>query len=284
MENTFSRNNIIWFAFYSKLVAFTHFEKIQLRKDTTFFSKNKTSYIFEKKNFSVSVACCGKLTIIWWLKIFSFRIGHSVRHFQLASELKKTSTVLSRWFFLSCYKNSGRVNICIFRLNIFSLTLKSSSSERNENYFKSASPFSHKEVPTVHVLTHPLFAEAQEKMGFETKGCGFWSQDKHIVCNLAICNTYYMKYTVELFRAVTPNVPNAGNSQSRKRKFRKANTESFRGTPYLYHSIKRIKNYLVIPRLFTTFADKLFRGSKWTPNSIVRRSLVSKRLKIHCLK
>ena len=52
MEKTFSRNDIIWYAFYSKLATFTDFEKTQLFFFKKFFLKKKQiSYLFDKSYY-----------------------------------------------------------------------------------------------------------------------------------------------------------------------------------------------------------------------------------------
>ena len=50
VEKTFSRNNIIWYAFYCKFAMFGDFEKFQVvfEKPISFFQKNPNSIRFEK--------------------------------------------------------------------------------------------------------------------------------------------------------------------------------------------------------------------------------------------
>ena len=72
VEKTFQRINIIWYIFYRKFATFTDFEKnLVFSKKNPLFSKKTSqfSYVFEKSYYFHR-----KFTIVWWWKMFKFRI------------------------------------------------------------------------------------------------------------------------------------------------------------------------------------------------------------------
>ena len=77
MEKAFSRNDIIWYAFYSKFVTFNSFSRNSRFFPTKPIFSKKTQVSSVLTNLTFSVAFCDKFAIIWL-----YKDSHQNRHFR----------------------------------------------------------------------------------------------------------------------------------------------------------------------------------------------------------